>query len=66
MARETGVSYMTLRRWKAAGSARAMFRPVTLLAQPESAVRPVVTLPCGVRVEGLDIGGVAELARRLR
>lgn len=59
-AQEMGVGYETLRRWRGAGK----LRPVTVSAEP---VTPpiVVVLPCGARIEGLDLAGTAELARRL-
>ncbi len=44
----------------------AVLRPVTVVASEE--VRPggpVVVVPGGVRVEGLDLDGVAKLLRRL-
>ena len=63
-AREVGVGYETLRRWLAE---RQTFRPVRVTRAPE--VPPtgmVVVLPGEVRVEGLDVELVAELARLLR
>ncbi len=65
-AREMGVSYMTLRRWRSEVGMHAAFRPVSVIEPPESARRLLVTLPCGLRVEGPDIDGVAHLAQRLR
>lgn len=59
-AQELGVGYETLRRWRGAG----MLRPVTVTATPAEPVI-VVVLACGARIEGLDIAGAAELARRL-
>ena len=63
--RELGVRRDTLAGWATpAGEAgRPRFVPVALVG--EAAERIVVHGPHGVRVEGLDVAGVAELLRRL-
>lgn len=62
-AREAGVGYQTLRRWM--GRASQAFRPVSVVA-PEGVREIVVALPGGLRVEGLGLDDIVELARRLR
>jgi hypothetical protein len=63
--RELGVRRETLAGWAApaAGKTRPRFVPVTVMEAP--AGRIVVHGPGGVRVEGLDLAGVADLLRRL-
>jgi len=61
--RALGVAYETLRRWRAVRR-RPLVRAVEV-ADAHDVSRLVVVLPGGVRVEGLDVAGVAELARRL-
>ncbi len=63
--RELGVRRGMLAGWaKPAGAAaRPRFVPVTVVEGPGG--RVVVHGPHGVRVEGLDVAGVAELLRRL-
>jgi transposase len=62
--RELGVRRETLARWsKPAAEARPRFVPVAVVEAPGG--RVVVHGPAGVRVEGLDVAGVAELLRRL-
>lgn len=63
VARELGVSDQTLRRWRA-GQAPARLRAVRV-SEDETPRGIVVLLPGGARVEGLDLEGLAELARRL-
>jgi hypothetical protein len=65
-ARETGVPYLTLRRWRAGARSRPAFRQVAVVAPERVGRGLVVVLPSGLRVEGLDVDGVAELARRLQ
>ena len=67
VAADLGVSHEALRRWMKHGT--STFRSVAL--RPGRAVteapggQAVFFLPGGVRVEGLDVDGVAELVRRL-
>jgi hypothetical protein len=68
IARETGVSPESVRRWMA-GAAR-MRRPtlsaVAVTIGPERAAGDVVLIsPSGYRVEGLDVTGVAAVLRQL-
>ena len=62
-AREMEVSYQTLRRWRSGLPAMRSVRVVE--APPTAAREPVLVLPCGARVEGLDLASLAELVRRL-
>jgi hypothetical protein len=71
-AREIGVSAFSVTRWTAALGAgvRSGFREVMLAERSETAVssearRLIIHGPCGLRIEGLDVAGVAELWRRL-
>jgi transposase len=59
---ETGVCWRTLSRWTAAGRRSKAFRRVEIAA-PRVAL--VVHGPRGLRIEGLDLDGVADLLRRL-
>lgn len=63
--RELGMRRETLAGWVAppAPKETPRFVPVTVVETP--AGRLVVHGPGGVRVEGLDVAGVAELLRRL-
>ena len=63
--RELGVRRETLAGWAAPmdPAARSRFVPVTVMEAP--AGRIVVHGSGGVRVEGLDVAGVADLLRRL-
>lgn len=64
VAAELGMSQQTLCYWRALARQRGSLAPVTIVARPESAQEVVVE--CGpLRVRGLDVGGVAELLRRL-
>lgn len=68
VAKELGIPEVTLKRWaESAGDlrceGRAPFHEVTVRGDPPP--RPVLVLPNGARVEGLDIDGVVELIRRL-
>ena len=64
-AREMGIAYETLRRWLR--DAKRVLRPVRVEpAAMERGSSVVVALPGGARVEGLDVGGIAELCRLLR
>jgi hypothetical protein len=65
--RELGVRRETLAGWvapaKAEAETRPRFVPVSVLEAPTG--RIVVHGPGGVRIEGLDVAGVADLLRRL-
>jgi hypothetical protein len=64
VAAELGMSEQTLCYWRAMSRPRGSLVPVAVVARSESA-REVV-IECGpLRVRGLDVGGVAELLRRL-
>ena len=68
VAREIGMSQTSLARWLRSEPRRspAAFRPVTLVADGQPALGTIVVHgPAGIRVEGLDLAGVAELLRRL-
>jgi hypothetical protein len=64
-----GLGVAALERWSGGSQALAVLAPVTIEAEPvlrpTLASRPVVHAPHGVRVEGLDVAGVAELLKRL-
>lgn len=63
---EIGMNWKTLARWVGQRKAAPRFERVQVAvptAAPASAV--VVHGPRGLRIEGLDVGGVAELVRRL-
>ena len=62
--RELGVRRATLAGWAAPAKAdtKPRFVPVSVI---EEATRIVVHGPRGVRIEGLDLAGVADLLRRL-
>ncbi len=67
ISRELGVKRHTIVGWTATPEVAAApaFLPVHLVADAPAASRIVVHGPGGVRVEGLDLAGVAELLRRL-
>jgi len=67
ISRELGVKRHTLVGWTAAPEVPAAprFVPVSVVADAPAASKVVVHGPGGVRVEGLDLAGVAELLRRL-
>lgn len=68
VAAELGLSDRTMGRWcrKAGRTAKtSAFRAVTLEAQPARAGGLLVHGPGGLRVEGLDVAGLAELLRAL-
>ena len=58
---ELGLPWRTIQRWMPPVRAKR-FRPIEVVA-PTSAL--VVYGPHGVRIEGLDLDGVADLLRRL-
>ncbi|HYD41622.1 MAG TPA: hypothetical protein VEB43_12410 [Anaeromyxobacter sp.] len=67
ISRELGVKRHTLAAWVAAEApgGPARFVPVSVVPDAATPARLVVHGPGGVRVEGLDVAGVAELLRRL-
>lgn len=60
---ELGISWKTLARWLSIRKPSPKFQPVQVVASAKRDV--VVHGPCGVRIEGLDIEGIAQLVRRL-
>lgn len=68
ISRELGVKRHTLVAWTAAAREIATsprFVPVSVVADAATPSKIVVHGPGGVRIEGLDLAGVAELLRRL-
>lgn len=66
VAAELGMSRQTLCYWRALARNRGGLTPVTIVAKPDPVSMPEVVVECGpLRVRGLDVGGVAELLRRL-
>jgi len=59
---ELGVSWRTFSRWVEPSRRRKAFRPIQVVEQRASFV---VHGPRGLRIEGLDFDGLAELVRRL-
>ena len=65
VASQLGVHRETLRRWaRASRQAKSKLRPVTIVDEPRRKLLSIV-LPNGIRIEGLDAGGVVEMLRRL-
>ncbi len=66
IARELGVSPITLRKW-CRSKIRSRLVPVTVTAPPALASGARVTLvtPSGLRIEGLDVDGAVALVRAL-
>jgi len=64
-ARELGLRRHTLESWMGSASLERppLFLPVSVTEEPTW--RVVVHGPAGLRIEGLDVAGVAELLRRL-
>jgi hypothetical protein len=65
---EIGMNWKTLARWLGERKSTARFERVEVSAPTPVAALPVPIVvhgPHGVRIEGLDVGGVAELVRRL-
>jgi transposase-like protein len=68
VARGVGITEWTLIQWRKAypQPQRASFLPVAVVEPPRSVQMPLVVHgPAGLRIEGLDLGGIAELIRRL-
>jgi len=69
VARELGVSQTTLTRWRLEARrdpGLPHLRPVSVLPTPPTFSGAIsVQGPRGLRIEGLDLGAVAELIRRL-
>jgi len=65
LAEALGLSLITVQRWAKQENV-AIFRPVSVVeGRIEGRGRVVVHGPRGVRIEGLDAAGLAELLRRL-
>ncbi len=67
VAKQLGIRVTSLRRWAKAGGpapAKPCFHEVAVVEHREDP-RPVVVLPSGIRVEGLDLGGVVALLSQL-
>jgi transposase len=65
---EIGMNWKTLARWLGERRSTARFERVEVSSPTSVAALPapiIVHGPRGVRIEGLDVGGVAELVRRL-
>lgn len=60
---ELGISWKTLARWLSGRKPASRLRRVQVIAPTRAEV--VVHGPHGLRIEGLDIGGIAQLVRRL-
>ena len=60
---ELGVSWRTLSRWLAGKKSTPRFQPVQVVAPTKREL--VVHGPRGLRIEGIDVEGIAELVRRL-
>ncbi len=64
IAQEVGVNWRTVARWLKPSAAIERFCPVEVVVPPP-VHRAVVRGPHGIVVEGLDLGAIAELIRRL-
>lgn len=62
---ELGISWKTLGRWLGARKTSPRFERVQVAAAPAATKSLVVHGPRGLRIEGLDVDGVAELLQRL-
>jgi len=62
---ELGISWKKLGRWLGARKTGPRFERVQVAAAPAVTKALVVHGPRGLRIEGLDVDGVAELVRRL-
>lgn len=66
LAAELGVHQRTLYRWIEEAPPRVQLAPVVVVeGEHERRTAPVVVLPGGARIEGLDLAALAELVRRL-
>ena len=66
LAAELGVHQRTLYRWIEEAPPRVPLAPVVVVeGEHERRTAPVVVLPGGARIEGLDLAALAELVRRL-
>jgi transposase len=62
---ELGLGASTLLRWSKRASSAPSFERVVVVDDSKLRVGLLVHGPCGLRIEGLDVAGVAELVRRL-
>ena len=62
---ELGISWKMLGRWLGARKSGPRFERVQVAAPPVAMQTLIVHGPRGLRIEGLDVVGVAELVRRL-
>lgn len=65
VARELGIHADTLRSWRDAASPATALVPVRVIESRTEQSSLVVIAAGGLRIEGLDIAGLAELIRRL-
>jgi hypothetical protein len=65
IAEELAVARPTLSAWLVAAKRLPAFRTVEVADLPRDARSLVVHSPGGLRIEGLDLAGLAELIRRL-
>ena len=67
ISRHVGMSWKTLGRWLGGRKSRgARFERVEVIEPAIAVARPLVVHgPRGLRIEGLDVAGVAELLRKL-
>jgi hypothetical protein len=67
VALEVGISFRTLGRWLGERKAAGGFERVEVVAAPRPAASTVIVVHGlrGLRIEGLDVAGVAELVRRV-
>ena len=67
VATELGMKFQTLARWVGEKRAAKRFERVEVVAVPASAAPRAIVVhgPRGLRIEGLDLDGVAELVRRV-
>ena len=63
--KELSIGRHTLQGWLAAPEQAQAFRKVEVIDEPGRGGHLVVYGPRGLRIEGLDVAGVAELLRRL-
>jgi len=67
VAAELGMNFQTLARWVGQKRTVKRFDRVEVVAAPVAAAPRALVVhgPRGLRIEGLDLGGVAELVRRV-